>query len=205
MSERILVLYGTTDGQARKVASGIAETFKAEGSSVDLVDAASGTDPTPDLYAATVVTASIHAGGFQRSVRRWVTAHASALNVGRTAFVSVCLGVLEHKPETDRDLERILQRFFERTGWRPSVRKLVAGALSYTRYNWLKRWVIQRLARKAGGATDTTRDWEYTDWDDLRHFARGFYASVAAHPTVQADTGVFATATEVLVARRSVS
>jgi hypothetical protein len=66
MRERILVLYGTTDGQARKVASAIAETFKAEGSSVDLVDAASGTDPTPELYAATVVTASIHAGGFQR-------------------------------------------------------------------------------------------------------------------------------------------
>jgi len=64
---------------------------------------------------------------------------------------------------------------------------------------------LERRPRKPSGATDTTHDWEYTDWDDLKHFARGFYASVAAHPTVPTDTEVFAAATEVLVARRSVS
>ena len=98
MRARILVFYGTTNGQARKVARAVAETFRAEGAAVDLVDAASRTDPAPELYTACVVTASVHIGGFQRSVRRWVKAHASALNVAPTAFVAVCLGVLEHNP-----------------------------------------------------------------------------------------------------------
>jgi menaquinone-dependent protoporphyrinogen oxidase len=205
MRARILVFYGTTNGQARKVARAVAETFRAEGAAVDLVDAASRTDPAPELYTACVVTASVHIGGFQRSVRRWVKAHASALNVAPTAFVAVCLGVLEHNPKTDRDLDAIVERFFSRTGWRPSVRKIVAGALAYTQYNWLKRWAIQRIARKAGGATDATRDWEYTDWKDVKQFARGFHASVSASPIVHADTEVFARTTEVLVARRSVA
>jgi hypothetical protein len=69
----------------------------------------------------------------------------------------------------------------------------------------LKRWAIQRIARKAGGATDTTRDWEYTDWEDVKQFAREFHASVSASPIVHADTEVFARPTEVLVARRSVA
>src|SRR5262245_25555101 len=118
MGARILVLYGTTNGQARKVARAIAETFRAEGAAVDLVDAGSRTDPAPELYTACVVTASVHVGGFQRSVRRWAKTHAPALNVAHTAFVAVCLGVLEHNPRTDRELDRIVERFFSRTGWR---------------------------------------------------------------------------------------
>jgi menaquinone-dependent protoporphyrinogen oxidase len=54
------------------------------------------------------------------------------------------------------------------------VIKFVAGALPYTRYNWLKRWIMRRIVAKAGGDTDTTRDFEYTDWEDLRAFARTF-------------------------------
>jgi menaquinone-dependent protoporphyrinogen oxidase len=50
----------------------------------------------------------------------------------------------------------------------------VAGALPYTRYNWLKRWVMKRIVAKAGGDTDTTRDYEYTNWEELRAFSEEF-------------------------------
>ena len=33
---------------------------------------------------------------------------------------------------------------------------------------------MRRIVAKAGGDTDTTRDYEYTDWDDLWAFARAF-------------------------------
>jgi menaquinone-dependent protoporphyrinogen oxidase len=51
---------------------------------------------------------------------------------------------------------------------------MVAGALLYTQYGWLTRWFMKRIVTKAGGDTDTTRDYEYTDWNDLRTFAREF-------------------------------
>ena len=41
------------------------------------------------------------------------------------------------------------------------------------------RWVMKRIAAKAGGAIDTSRDYEYTDWADLRGFARQFEHLVA--------------------------
>ncbi len=58
--------------------------------------------------------------------------------------------------------------------------RIVAGAVPYTQYNWLKKWVMKRVVAKAGGDTDTTRDYEYTDWDDLRAFAREFAGRVEA-------------------------
>lgn len=116
----------------------------------------------------------LHRGGYQRGVRRWVALHASALRERPTAFVSVCLGVLERNPNTDREIDAIMARFFALTGWTPSVRKLVAGALPYTKYNWFKRYLMRRIVAKAGGDVDTSRDYEYTDWNDLRAFAREF-------------------------------
>jgi hypothetical protein len=60
--------------------------------------------------------------------------------------------------------------------------KEVAGALKYTRYGWLKRRVMRYIAGKAGGSTDTSRDHEYTDWEDLRVFAE----SLATEPAKSA-------------------
>ena len=71
--------------------------------------------------------------------------------------------------------------FFAGTGWQPAITKEVAGALPYTRYNWFIRQVMKRIAAKAGGDTDTTRDYEYTDWPDLRGFAEYFGRLVAQH------------------------
>jgi len=126
------------------------------------------------------VAASVHAGGYQRRVRRWVHDHATVLNAKPTAFVSVCLGVLQPEAKVQRELATIVDRFLTATGWRPVITRTVAGALPYSRYNWLKRWVMVRMVRKAGGDTDTSRDYEYTDWADLRAFAEEFAGSLRA-------------------------
>jgi menaquinone-dependent protoporphyrinogen oxidase len=175
---RILVLYGTTDGQTAKVAGAIAEAIHDAGVTADLVDA-SHVQPDPDTYAGVIVAASVQAGGYQRAVERWVRRNAAALAAKPAGFVSVCLGVLQHDPAVDAELHRIRTKFFDATGWHPRVVHVVAGALMYTRYNWLKRWVMRRIVAKAGGDTDVSRDYEYTDWNDVRNFAAGFARDIA--------------------------
>ena len=174
---RILVLYGTTQGQTRKIAEALAAAMRGRGAAADVVDAATD-HPTPDGYAAVVVAASVHAGGYQRSVQRWVQANAAALRSRPTVFVSVCLGVLQHDPAVDRELKSIFDRFVAATGWQPGGMKVIAGGLPYTKYNWLTRWVMKRIVRKAGGDIDTRRDYEYTDWDDVHRFAGDVVAMV---------------------------
>jgi len=171
----VLVVYGTGDGQTEKIARFIAHRLDMSGTPVVLVNAAGGSDPDPADFGSVIVAASVHAGGYQRAVRKWVRRHALQLNTMRTAFVSVCLGVLEHNPAVDRDLARIMTAFFDRTRWHPATREIVAGALKYTQYNPLKRWVMRRIVRKTGsGDLDTTRDYEYTDWDGVAAFVSRF-------------------------------
>lgn len=178
---RVLVVFGTTDGHTSKVARAIGNTLRVEGVDVDLVQACPGGPAhSPDTYTAVIVAASVHTGGYQRAVWRWVRAHASGLRSKPTAFVSVCLGVLERTRAADAELAGIMESFFDSTGWCPSVRKVVAGALPYTRYSWLKRLVIRRIARHAHGPTDMSHDYEYTDWNDVREFAR-LFVQLAQH------------------------
>lgn len=172
---RLLIVYGTTDGQTAKIARFVAKELEDLGASVEVVEASIAT-ANPYEFAGTIVAGSIHAGGYQRSLRRWVRAHAEQLSVGPAAMLTVCLGILQDDGAVRRDLSRIFQRFQEQTGWVPARHRFVAGALRYTRYGWFKRMVMKWIAGKAGGSIDTSRDHEYTDWDALGVFAEEFAA-----------------------------
>lgn len=182
---RMLVVYGTTDGHTAKVAGAIADTLRAHGAAVD-VQQIGRTHCFPDSYDGVIVAAPVRGGKYLKAIRRWVRAHASVLNARPTSFVSVCLGILQHDAAVDRTLKAIMSRFLAETGWQPVVTKQVAGALPYTRYNWFIRRVMKRIAAKAGGDTDTTRDYEYTDWQDLRSFTEQFGLLAARHATASA-------------------
>lgn len=176
---RVLVLYGTTDGHTRAVAEAIGRSLRLGSASVDVVNARTA-DPSPHVYDAVIVAASIHAGGYQAAVVKWVRRHARDLAATPTAFVSVCLGILQRSdPKVMNDLNAMVRRFTVKTGWQPDSVKFVAGALPYTQYNFVKRWMMKRIVAKAGGDTDTSRDYMYTDWADLAAFADDFRRRLA--------------------------
>lgn len=170
---RFLVLYGTTDGHTRKIADALAAQIRREGDAADVIDARdAGADVRPQAYEGVVVAASIHVQGYQRAVRRWVRRHAEQLNSRPSAFVSVCLAILEQRPEARQAVADIMDRFLRASGWRPAITKTVAGALPYTRYGWLKKRIMRHIAAKAGTVTDPTRDYEFTDWAEVAAVAR---------------------------------
>lgn len=175
---RILVLYGTTHGHTEEIATAVTNTLTAGGCDVDTVQA--GTiDPCAEDYDGVVVAASVHGGRYQPPVEQWLRAHADELRAKPTAFLSVCLGVLQNDPKVRADLDAVVHRFIDPVGWQPTIVKPVAGALLYTKYNFLMRWIMKRIAAKAGGDADTSRDYDYTDWADLEAFATAFGARVA--------------------------
>ena len=174
---RILVIYGTSEGHTEMIATAIGNTLITRRFDVDTIQA--GTiDPRPAAYDGVIVAASVHRGHYQPAVARWIGARAAELAARPTAFVSVSLGVLQHDRKVAAELNAIIHRFIDPLRWRPTVIKPVAGALLYTKYNVLMRWVMKRIAAKAGGDTDTSRDYDYTDWKDLEAFAAEFGTGV---------------------------
>lgn len=182
---RILIVYGTTDGHTRKIAQVLAEDLRANLCSVDVVDAAAlRRRLSPEGYDGVIVAASVHIGDYQKTVTRWVGQHAPMLNIMPSAFLSVSLAVVERRAQARTEIVTIMERFLDRSGWRPAMTRMVAGALLYTRYGWLKRQMVKRIVEKAGGDTDTTRDYEYTDWNDVRDFACEFAQLAASRPAL---------------------
>lgn len=89
---------------------------RARGASVSLQNSAAPWTSNPGDCSAVIVAASVLAGTYQRPVRRWVKTHLEALNQRPTAFLSLCLAVLNRTPKVERDLDATLQRFFDEAG-----------------------------------------------------------------------------------------
>jgi menaquinone-dependent protoporphyrinogen oxidase len=73
-----------------------------------------------------------------------------------------------------QDVQRCIDAFQIETKWTPSRIKPVAGALLYTQYSWMKRTLMRLISEKEGGDVDTTKDYVYTDWADLRATVEAF-------------------------------
>ncbi len=171
----VLVVYGTTEGQTRKIAEFIAEAMKARGVEVELVDSeAERAALVQPVYAAAIVCGSLHQHSYQASLVRFVKDNKAWLAGIPAAFVAVSLTAVLKDDQSRDELRECVEAFCRETGWTPAITRHVAGALRYTQYDYFKRLIMKLIARQQGGDTDTTRDHEYTDWDDLTRFVEEF-------------------------------
>jgi menaquinone-dependent protoporphyrinogen oxidase len=166
---RILLVYASRHGHTAKVAARLAEAIHAAGGSVDVRSIADGA-PRLDGYDATVVGASVHAGHYQRELVEWITAHRTRLAAMPSAFFSVCLTAADDTDESRAATRAYIDELEEITGWTPRITETIAGALQYREYDFVTRLVMRLLMRKGGHPTDTSRDYDYTDWDAVDRF-----------------------------------
>ena len=174
----ILVLYGTSEGQTATITERMAAVIEAIGHDVALINATHRpTGFALEDYDAAVLASSIHMGSHQESIAAFVDEHLDALNAMPTAFVSVSLSAAGDE-EGQAAAEAMIHEFLDETGYDPDRTLSVAGALKYSEYGFIKRFMMKRIAREEGGDTDTSRDYEYTDWDSVEAFAAEFASSL---------------------------
>jgi menaquinone-dependent protoporphyrinogen oxidase len=168
-----LIVYATKEGQTFKIAQRIAQALSAEGHTAHLFDADHPDAPLDlDHFQIAVIGGPIHAGGYPRSILRFVREHRKFLERTAAAFFSVGLAVASRTSDGRAQTLKVVEKFIENTGWRPQRIELIAGALPYSRYNFLVRFIMRRISAKEGGDTDTSHDYEYTDWNAIDRFAR---------------------------------
>jgi menaquinone-dependent protoporphyrinogen oxidase len=170
----VLVAYGTTEGQTAKIAQHIGDTLRRLGHEATVRHAAEIEAGEPMKCAGTIVGGSLHEGRYQRAVLDFIERNRDLLRSHPSAFFSVSLAAASRDPEERDEPLRIAREATARAGWTPSRIASFAGALKYTQYSWLKRMLMKRIAGKEGGATDTSRDFEYTNWQDVDRFVSDF-------------------------------
>ena len=187
---RVLIAYATSEGHTAKIAEYIAGVIREHGHQAYPVNVGR-TTPDPRAYDAVIVGGSIHKGRHQTAVGEYVRETREHLERLPTAFFSVSLVVASGTEQGRKDAWACAEEFFRLTQWRPSRVELVAGALLYTQYNFLVRWIMKRIARSYGSQDlDTSRDYVYTDWSALGRFAEEFLeTAVPARPAAHAVRG----------------
>ncbi len=170
-----LVLYGTGEGQTAKVATRVAETIERRGHDVTTVDAAEfNTETSVPEFDAVIVGSSVHIGTHNKAVRGFLDDEGGQLAALPTAFFQLSLSSVDDDPERRAEAAGYVDTLLEETDWRPDRIALFGGALRYSKYGFLKRLMMKRIARNATGDVDTSRDYEYTDWEEVTAFADDF-------------------------------
>jgi menaquinone-dependent protoporphyrinogen oxidase len=160
----LLVVYSSIEGHTERIAQRVAQVLRSGGHAVDLAPAAS--EPDVSRYAGVIVGASVHYGRHPANLGKWLK--SAELGGRASAFFSVSLGAKEH----------YATKFLRRAGWRPQLTAVFRGALQYSKYGPIKRRVVQAFAAVGGHDTDTSRDYDYTDWKAVDRFATAFAALV---------------------------
>ena len=165
MPENILIVYASTHGQTEKIAGRIAETMRAEHREVEFSEVTRVGALERGRCDMVVVAASLHRGHHQRDIVDWVKGNRVALAHLPTAFISVSLQAADDSDESRAQTQECIDAFVEETGWRPQRSEAVAGALQYREYDVFTRLLMRLLMRSKGLPTDTSHDYDYTDWD----------------------------------------
>lgn len=174
--KKILVLFATREGQTEKVALHIGTHLRDAGAEVQLVNAADLTSLAniePAGYDHLVFGASMHAGGIEKELVDFVNRHQGTIEHAARSFFLVLLSAATSDPQlrekwlldARKKMDEQLQVSFDEV-------EMIAGALKYSKYPLPLKWLMRQIARKAGSDTDISRDYEYTDWQQVARYAQ---------------------------------
>ncbi len=132
-----------------------------------------------NAYQTAFVVASVHIGHHESEMGRFVKRYRHELDRLSGAFLSLTLSEAgaqdaaappARREQAHADALRMIDVFAAETEWLPARSLAVAGALAYTQYGFVKKFVLKQIAKRAGGSTDTSCDHEYTDWPAVDRF-----------------------------------
>lgn len=169
---KALILYSSRDGQTYAIASYIANKLQ-ETLLCDVVDLQQANMLDLTQYQQVMIGASVRYGRFHPALQRFVKCNVEQLNQMPSAFFAVNLTA--RKPEKcSPQTNAYTRKFLLSSPWQPKLCAVFAGALRYPRYRWFDRMMIRFIMKMTGGETDTSKEIEYTDWQQVERFTDDF-------------------------------
>lgn len=170
---KILIIYGTVEGQTRKIARFMENVLQEDDHQVVIANAVEE-PPAPDGFDAILIGSSVHIQKYNTLIKSYVQENISILNEKPTAFFSVSMAIASNIKEEHEEIAQVANDFLKETQWNTNATWHIAGALRYTEYNYFKKLIMRSIAKKEGGSVDTSQDHEYTDWPKVKEQVLNF-------------------------------
>lgn len=175
---QFLVIYGTTEGQAKKISEFVSRQIETTGSKVDCVNSVNKLDGLRIAeFDAVIIVGSVHQKIHQESLSNFVIAHREQLKKIPTLMISVSLSVAFSNGQAEA--KGYIDKFIEYTGFTPGTVSLVAGALRYSEYDYFMTQVVEHVVLATH--ENIQGDREFTDWKQLGKDVDTFVETVVEH------------------------
>ena len=164
--KKILLTYSTVDGHTKTICEKILSYSKT--SQVDILPIDSSINIKD--YDTVVIGASIRYGKYREEIFEFIKENEELLNSKDNAFFSVNVVARKenkNKPETNP----YLIKFLNKISWQPQILDVFAGKIDYPKYKFLDKYAIKFIMWITKGPTDTSKVYEFTDWNRVKSFA----------------------------------
>ena len=165
--KKILLTYSTVDGHTKTICEKILSY--SETSQVDILPIDSSINIKD--YDTVVIGASIRYGKYREEIFEFIKENEELLNSKDNAFFSVNVVARKenkNKPETNP----YLIKFLNKISWQPKILDVFAGKIDYPKYKFLDKYAIKFIMWITKGPTDTSKVYEFTDWNRVKAFAK---------------------------------
>ena len=167
---RSIIIYSSTDGQTKKICEVIKENLINKDAhrllSIDDIS-----DINIENYDYIIIGASIRYGKHSPKVLNFIKRNFEILNTKKNAFFSVNV-VARKKEKNEPETNPYVSKFLKNTNWIPKKIGVFAGKIDYPKYKLLDKYAIKFIMLITKGPTDTSKTYEFTDWDMVEEFAR---------------------------------
>lgn len=171
---KILVLYGTTEGQTGKIAEFCAGHLGASGHDFVVKDCSKRlSDLEISDFDRVILAGSVHQGRHQETLESFVFARRQELESVPTLLISVSLSIAFENGE--EEAVGYVQTFAEMSEFQPRDVVLIGGALKFEKYGYYMSNIVEHVVLK--DREQITEDREFTDWDKLKSSLDAFVAS----------------------------
>ena len=161
-----IFIYSSSNGQSLK----ICETLNEEKESLILnIDRLNSVNL--DNFDQIIIGASVKYGDHNKKIYNFVKNNKTLLKRKKTVFFSVNATARKSEKNTPNTNPYII-KFLKKTNWKPDHIGVFAGKIDFPNYNFLEKYIIKFIMWITNGPTDTTKTYEFTDWNAVKKFSR---------------------------------
>ena len=164
--QKSIIIYSSVDGHTKEICEKIAGHMIGDSDIFSVDD-----NPEIQNYEKIIIGASIRYGKYRTKLFDFIESNIEIINGKENAFFSV--NVVARKAEKNTpNTNPYVQKFLNSTTWIPNKVEVFAGKIDYPKYKFLDKYAIKFIMLITKGPTDTSKKYEFTDWDKVKNFAK---------------------------------
>ena len=165
-----LIIYSSTDGHTKIICKRLTNSFE-DGDKIKIVSLDEAKKYKLSDFNKIIIGASIRYGNHSKKLYKFVDLNKDVLNQKQSVFFSV--NVVARKPEKSTpDTNPYIKKFLKISNWKPKIIEVFAGKVDYPNYGFFDKYAIKFIMFLTNGPTDTSKSYEFTDWNRVDQFAK---------------------------------